>query len=193
MVPCLSGQAGSRPAPGRVARPPCRPSACPRPAASGSPRPPASPPGRGQAGSRPGGSATLPAQGQPRPGSGRPPCGWPDLPGRPGRPQAGLRPGSLRLEKASNGSIFGGGIYTPPPTSSQPASSPLKTTIFASSNSIDLPIPPLKFVDSWRIEGEGPDLHLHRAVSLSPLFLLRDLVSRVSFVLTLDSLAHLLL
>ena len=57
----------------------------------------------------------------------------------------------------------------------------------------DLPIPPPKFVDLWRIEGEGPDLHLHRAVFHFPLSLLRDLVSRVSFVVTLDSRAHLFL
>ena len=109
----LGHPAGLQPTPGRV-------QAGPRPAASGSPRPPASPPGRGQAGSRPGGSATLPAQGQPRPGSGRPPCGWPDLPGRPGRPQAGLRLATLHLKNASNGSIFWEGVFIPlhlPPAS----------------------------------------------------------------------------
>ena len=46
-----------------------------------------------------------------------------------------------------------------------------------------LPIPPPKCVDLWRIEGEGPDLHLHRADFHFPLIHLRDLISRVSFVL----------
>ena len=38
-----------------------------------------------------------------------------------------------------------------------------------------LPIPPPKLVDSWRIEGEGRDLHLHQADSHVPLIHLRDL------------------
>ena len=39
---------------------------------------------------------------------------------------------------------------------------------------IDLPIPPPKLVDTWRIEGEAPDLHLHQAVLHFPLIHLRD-------------------
>ena len=39
----------------------------------------------------------------------------------------------------------------------------------SSSNPLDLSIPPLKFVDLWRIEGEGPDIHLHQVVSHFPL------------------------
>ena len=126
---CLAGQAGSRPAPGRVARPPCRPPACSRsglgrPQDGGfglPPRPSASPLGRGQAGSSPASSATLPAQGQPRLGSGRPLCSgqiW-----QAG--QAGSRPGLGRplcaQQKASNGSIIGEG-YLSPFTHLQPAS-----------------------------------------------------------------------
>ena len=52
-----------------------------------------------------------------------------------------------------------------------------------SSNRRDLSIPPPKLVDFWRIEGEGPDLHLHQAVFHFPLIHLRDFVSRVSIVL----------
>src|SRR6185369_6739659 len=38
-----------------------------------------------------------------------------------------------------------------------------------------LPIPPPNLVDLWRIEGEGPDLHLHQSVLHFPLIHLRDL------------------
>ena len=62
-------------------------------------------------------------------------------------------------------------------------SSDLNALKAQSPNSRDLPIPSPKFVDLWRIEGEGPDLHLHRADFHFPLIHLRDLISRVSFVL----------
>ena len=48
---------------------------------------------------------------------------------------------------------------------------------------LDLSIPPLKFIDLWRIEGEGPDLHLYQAVLHFPLIHLKIFVSRVTFVL----------
>ena len=62
--------------------------------------------------------------------------------------------------------------------------SSIKAIKAQSPKSQDLPIPPPKSVDSWRIEGEGPDLRLHRAVFHFPFIQLKDLISRVSFVLT---------
>ena len=49
----------------------------------------------------------------------------------------------------------------------------LKSTIRASSDLPLLPIQPPISADLWRIEGGGPDLHLHRAVFHFPLILLR--------------------
>ena len=72
-----------------------------------------------------------------------------------------------------NGQISGGAINTPPPTSGQTSSLILKSTIRASSDLADLPIQPLISADLWRIEGGGPDLHLHQAVFHFPLILLR--------------------
>ena len=72
-----------------------------------------------------------------------------------------------------NGQISGGAINTPPPTSGQTSSLTLKSTIRASSNLADLPIQPLISADLWRIEGGGPNLHLHQAVFYFPLILLR--------------------
>ena len=57
---------------------------------------------------------------------------------------------------------------------------PLKDSIQELTHLLDLPFPPPKFIDLWRIEGEGPDLHLHQAVFYFPLIHVRDLVSRVS-------------
>ena len=48
----------------------------------------------------------------------------------------------------------------------------LSPTILESSIHQDLPIPPPKFIDLWRIGGEGPDLHLHRRdLHFSPIHL----------------------
>ena len=96
------------------------------------------PPGRPRPGSRPGGSA-----------------GWPPP-----------RPGSLRARNLPNGLILGRGIYTPPPTSRQvPRLEQEHHRCCKSSNHIDLPIPPPKLVDLWRIEGEGIDLLFHQTIS----------------------------
>ena len=45
---------------------------------------------------------------------------------------------------------------------------------FSESNQLDLPTPPSKLVYLWRIEGEGPDLHLHQADLHFPLISLED-------------------
>ena len=42
-------------------------------------------------------------------------------------------------------------------------------------NPLDLSTPPTKSVDTWRIEGEDPDLHLHRPEFHFPLICLRAL------------------
>jgi len=85
-----------------------------------------------------------------------------------------------------NGSFSGRGINTPPPSSSQLE---LLSTIYIlsppllqSSKHQDLPIPPPKLVDLWRIEGEDLDLHLHRAVSPLSEWNPFDLVLEVPFV-----------
>ena len=72
-----------------------------------------------------------------------------------------------------NGQISWRGINTPPPTSGQTSSPTLKSTIRASSDLQLLPIHPSISADLWRIEGGGPDLHLHRVVFHFPLILLR--------------------
>ena len=72
-----------------------------------------------------------------------------------------------------NGQISWRGINTPPPTSGQDSSPTFKSTIGASSDLQLLPIHPTISADLWRIEGEGPDLHLHRAVFHFSLILLR--------------------
>ena len=58
----------------------------------------------------------------------------------------------------------------------------LSPPFLQSSKLQDLPIPPPKLVDLWRIEGEDLDLHFHRTVSplseLNPF----DLVLEVPFV-----------
>ena len=72
-----------------------------------------------------------------------------------------------------NGQISWRGINTPPPTSGQVSSHTFKSTIGASSDLQLLPIHPTISADLWRIEGEGPDLRLHRAVFHFSLILLR--------------------
>ena len=72
-----------------------------------------------------------------------------------------------------NGQISWRGINTPPPTSGQSSSPTFKSTIRASSDLQLLPIHPTISADLWRIEGEGPDLHLHRGVFHFSLILLR--------------------
>ena len=133
------------------------------------------PPGRPRPGSRPGGSTGVAG---PQAGPGRAPGRAALRGGRPpGRPRPGSRPGgsagwpaprsgSLRARKLPNGLILGRGIYTPPPTSRQgPRLEQEHHHCCKSSNHKDLPIPPPKLVDLWRIEGEGLDLLFHQTIS----------------------------
>ena len=66
--------------------------------------------------------------------------------------------------------------YKYPSTYLQPSSSSsfLSPPFLEAQELQDLPIPPPKLVDIRRIEGEGPDLHLHQAVLHFPLIHLRD-------------------
>ena len=72
-----------------------------------------------------------------------------------------------------NGQNSWRGINTPPPTSGQVSPPTFKSTIGANSDLQLLPIHPTISADLWRIEGEGPDLRLHRAVFHFSLILLR--------------------
>ena len=92
-------------------------------------------------------------------------------PGRSLRPSRTGVSGPSGLQRLS----FGEGYKYPSPFL-QPTSSTRKekTPLLQVQESLDLPIPPSKLVDLWRIEGEGLDLHLHRAVLHFPLIHLRD-------------------
>ena len=71
---------------------------------------------------------------------------------------------NFRVVEAANGQILGRAINTPSLPQEQLALLlSLSPQLQESSNHQDLPIPPPKFVDTWRIEGEGPDLLLHRS------------------------------
>ena len=69
---------------------------------------------------------------------------------------------NFRVIETANGQILGGGINTPHSLKNSQLSDFLSPTILESSNHQDLPILPPKFIDLWRIGGEGPDLHPHR-------------------------------
>ena len=114
------------------------------------------------------------------------------------RPEVGRRLQSLRPQAGDSGpqrpetpglvaltaSFFVGGYKYPPPTSPPTSSSSIQgievNHYLSSPNLRFLPILPPKCVDLWRIEGEGPDLHLHQAVLHFPLIHLRDFLPRVS-------------
>ena len=84
---------------------------------------------------------------------------------------------------ASTAIFVGGAINTPSPSSTLVSLfSPSHSSIVASSKLQDLPIPPPKLVDLWRIEGEDLDLHFHRAISPLSEWNPFDLVLEVPFV-----------
>ena len=94
---------------------------------------------------------------------------------------SGLQVRRLRSKWTAT-ATFLGGVYIPlhlPPAKelAQKRRSPL----LQAQESLDLPIPPPKLVDLWRIEGEGPDLLLHQSVLHFPLIHLRE--SRLGFPL----------
>src|SRR5664279_915190 len=71
---------------------------------------------------------------------------------------------------------FGGGVFIPFfYLEKRSTKSTLSPPFLKSFKPLDLSILPPKLVDSWRIEGEGQDLHLHQADLLFPLIHLRDL------------------
>ena len=71
---------------------------------------------------------------------------------------------------------FGGGVFIPFfYLEKLSTKSTLSPPFLRSFKPLDLSILPPKLVDSWRIEGEGQDLHLHQADLLFPLIHLRDL------------------
>ena len=73
-----------------------------------------------------------------------------------------------------NGHIPGQGYIYPHPSSSSSCSTcPHKNTIVKPQIFKDLPLHPINLADLWRIEGEDPDLQLHRPVLHFPLICLR--------------------